>query len=118
MKLKPEEISSVIKEQIERYASQLEVADVGTVIQVADGIARIHTPRESPPPACRCRRNNSFISIRHLSMSSNIRNFTPLILSSFTRSNDNESSVAENEPSSLESSLKSILVIGLSLPSI
>ena len=34
MKLKPEEISSVIKEQIERYASQLEVADVGTVIQV------------------------------------------------------------------------------------
>ena len=42
MKLKPEEISSVIKEQIERYASQLEVADVGTVIQVADGIARIH----------------------------------------------------------------------------
>lgn len=32
MKLKPEEISSVIKEQIERYASQLEVADVGTVI--------------------------------------------------------------------------------------
>ena len=42
MKLKPEEISSVIKEQIERYTSQLEVADVGTVIQVADGIARIH----------------------------------------------------------------------------
>lgn len=42
MNLKPEEISSVIKEQIKRYASQLEVADVGTVIQVADGIARIH----------------------------------------------------------------------------
>ena len=42
MKLKPEEISSVIKEQIKRYAAQLEVADVGTVIQVADGIARIH----------------------------------------------------------------------------
>ena len=39
MNLKPEEISSVIKEQIKRYASQLEVADVGTVIQVADGIA-------------------------------------------------------------------------------
>ena len=33
MNLKPEEISSVIKEQIKRYASQLEVADVGTVIQ-------------------------------------------------------------------------------------
>ena len=42
MNLKPEEISSVIKEQIARYASTLEVADVGTVIQVADGIARVH----------------------------------------------------------------------------
>ncbi len=42
MNLKPEEISSVIKEQIKRYAAQLSVADVGTVIQVADGIARIH----------------------------------------------------------------------------
>ena len=42
MNLRPEEISSVIKEQIERYASDLEVSDVGTVIQVADGIARIH----------------------------------------------------------------------------
>ena len=42
MNLKPEEISAVIKEQIKRYAAQLEVADVGTVIQVADGIARIH----------------------------------------------------------------------------
>ena len=42
MKLKPEEISSVIKEQMQKYASTLEVSDVGTVIQVADGIARIH----------------------------------------------------------------------------
>ena len=42
MNLRPEEISSVIKEQIKRYASKLEVADVGTVIQVADGVARIH----------------------------------------------------------------------------
>ena len=42
MNVKPEEISSVIKEQIKRYASELEVSDVGTVIQVADGIARIH----------------------------------------------------------------------------
>ncbi len=42
MNLRPEEISSVIKEQMKRYAAQLEVADVGTVIQVADGIARIH----------------------------------------------------------------------------
>ena len=42
MNLRPEEISSVIKEQIKRYASEMEVSDVGTVIQVADGIARIH----------------------------------------------------------------------------
>ena len=42
MNLRPEVISSVIKEQIERYASRLEVSDVGTVIWVADGIARIH----------------------------------------------------------------------------
>ena len=42
MNLRPEEISSVIKEQIKRYASELEVSDVGTVIQVDDGIARIH----------------------------------------------------------------------------
>ena len=42
MNLRPEEISSVIKEQIKRYASELDVSDVGTVIQVADGIARIH----------------------------------------------------------------------------
>lgn len=42
MNLKPEEISSVIKEQVKRYSSKVSVADVGTVIQVADGIARIH----------------------------------------------------------------------------
>ena len=42
MNLRPEEISSVIKVQIERYSTKLEVSDVGTVIQVADGIARIH----------------------------------------------------------------------------
>ncbi len=42
MNLRPEEISSVIKEQIKNYADKLEVSDVGTVIQVADGIARIH----------------------------------------------------------------------------
>ena len=42
MNLRPEEISSVLKEQIKRYSTELEVSDVGTVIQVADGIARIH----------------------------------------------------------------------------
>ena len=42
MNLRPEEISSVIKDQIRKYASTLDVSDVGTVIQVADGIARVH----------------------------------------------------------------------------
>ena len=42
MNLRPEEISSVIKEQIKKYSTELEVSDVGTVIQVADGIARVH----------------------------------------------------------------------------
>ena len=42
MNLRPEEISSVIREEIQKYSSTLEVSDVGTVIQVADGIARIH----------------------------------------------------------------------------
>ena len=47
MNLRPEEISSVIKDQIKRYAAELEVSEVGTVIQVADGIARIHGLVES-----------------------------------------------------------------------
>ena len=42
MNLRPEEISSVIKEQIKNYSTELDVSNVGTVIQVADGIARIH----------------------------------------------------------------------------
>lgn len=42
MNLKPEEISAVIKEQIKRYKSELEITDFGTVIQVGDGIARVY----------------------------------------------------------------------------
>ena len=42
MNLRPEEISSVIKEQIRKYSAKIELSDVGTVIQVADGIARIY----------------------------------------------------------------------------
>ncbi len=42
MNLRPEEISSVIKEQIKNYSKELETSEVGTVIQVADGIARVH----------------------------------------------------------------------------
>lgn len=42
MKLRPEEISSVIKEQIKRYEDKLQMEDVGSVIEVGDGIARVH----------------------------------------------------------------------------
>ncbi len=46
MKLKPEEITSVLKEQIKNFEKGLELEDVGTVIQVGDGIARVHGLRE------------------------------------------------------------------------
>ena len=42
MDLRPEEIRAVIKEQIKNYGVKLETANVGTVIQVGDGIARVH----------------------------------------------------------------------------
>lgn len=42
MSIRPEEISSLIKKQIESYESKIEVSEVGSVIQVGDGIARIH----------------------------------------------------------------------------
>ena len=42
MNLRPEEISSVIKEQIKNYKDKLDVSDFGTVIQVGDGIARVY----------------------------------------------------------------------------
>ncbi len=42
MSIRPEEISSLIKKQIENYKTDMEVVDVGTVIQIGDGIARAH----------------------------------------------------------------------------
>ncbi|MCD7905736.1 MAG: F0F1 ATP synthase subunit alpha [Clostridiales bacterium] len=42
MNLRPEEISSVIKEQIKSYENKLSVSEAGTVIQVGDGIARVY----------------------------------------------------------------------------
>ncbi|MBD1372132.1 F0F1 ATP synthase subunit alpha [Hazenella sp. IB182357] len=42
MSIRPEEISSLIKEKIEGFRTDVEVMDVGSVIQVGDGIARIH----------------------------------------------------------------------------
>ncbi len=42
MAIKAEEISALIKEQIENYQQQLAVEEVGTVTYVGDGIARAH----------------------------------------------------------------------------
>ncbi|MGZ9586319.1 F0F1 ATP synthase subunit alpha [Paenibacillus marinisediminis] len=42
MSIRPDEISTLIKSQIEKYKSEIEVAEVGTVINVGDGIARVH----------------------------------------------------------------------------
>ena len=41
MGLNPEEVSSVIKKELEKYETKLEMESVGTVLQVGDGIARI-----------------------------------------------------------------------------
>ncbi|MDA8234925.1 MAG: F0F1 ATP synthase subunit alpha [Clostridia bacterium] len=42
MSIRPEEISSIIKQRIEQYRTDVEITNVGTVIQVGDGIARIY----------------------------------------------------------------------------
>lgn len=42
MSIKAEEISSLLKQQIENYEAEVEVTEVGTVIQVGDGIARVY----------------------------------------------------------------------------
>ena len=42
MGIKAEEISALIKQQIENYQSDIQVNDVGTVIEIGDGIARVY----------------------------------------------------------------------------
>ena len=42
MKVRPEEITSILRQQIERYDIETDLAEVGTVLQVGDGIARIY----------------------------------------------------------------------------
>nr|WKT05606.1 CF1 alpha subunit of ATP synthase [Chlorokybus atmophyticus] len=42
IKIQPEEISSVIRKQIEQYSQEVKVVNIGTVLQVGDGIARIY----------------------------------------------------------------------------
>ncbi len=42
MKLRPEEITSILKQRIEQYDVQTDLSEVGTVLQLGDGIARVH----------------------------------------------------------------------------
>jgi F-type H+/Na+-transporting ATPase subunit alpha len=42
LKLRPEEIASILKQRIEEYDVEADLAEVGTVLQIGDGIARIH----------------------------------------------------------------------------
>jgi F-type H+-transporting ATPase subunit alpha len=42
MKLRPEEIASILKQRIEQYDVETDLAEVGTVLQIGDGIARIY----------------------------------------------------------------------------
>ena len=42
MKLRPEEITSILKDRIERYDVETDLAEVGTVLQIGDGIARVY----------------------------------------------------------------------------
>ena len=42
MSIRPDEITSLLKEQIEQYQSNLDVSEVGSVINVGDGICRIY----------------------------------------------------------------------------
>ena len=42
MKLRPDEIANILKAEIERYEVQTDVEEVGTIIQIGDGIARIY----------------------------------------------------------------------------
>ncbi len=42
MKLRPEEITAILKDRIEQFEVQTDLSEVGTVLQIGDGIARIH----------------------------------------------------------------------------
>ena len=42
MNIKPEEITSIIKKEIEKYEKHIKTVDSGTIIQIGDGIARVY----------------------------------------------------------------------------
>jgi F-type H+/Na+-transporting ATPase subunit alpha len=42
VKIRPNEVSKIIRQQIEKYNQELKIVNVGTILQVGDGIARIY----------------------------------------------------------------------------
>jgi F-type H+-transporting ATPase subunit alpha len=40
--IRPDEISNIIRQQIEKYDQEVQVQNIGTVLQVGDGIARVY----------------------------------------------------------------------------
>jgi F-type H+/Na+-transporting ATPase subunit alpha len=49
MQIRPEEITSVLKREIEGFEDHLQMDEVGTVLEVGDGIAReLHGQRDDP----------------------------------------------------------------------
>lgn len=42
VKIRPNEVSKIIRQQIQKYNQELKIVNVGTVLQVGDGIARIY----------------------------------------------------------------------------
>ena len=42
MSIRPDEISSILKEEIQNFDQTVETSEIGTVIEVGDGIARVH----------------------------------------------------------------------------
>ena len=55
MKIKTDEITSVIKKEIEQFSQQLEISEVGQVVEIGDGIARVvHYSILDPIGMCLC----------------------------------------------------------------
>ena len=46
MEIRAEEISAIIKKQIENYGREIEVSETGTIISIGDGIASIRVPEK------------------------------------------------------------------------
>jgi len=48
MNIQPAEISAILKREIQNFGAEAEVSEVGQVLSVGDGIARVYGPRQRP----------------------------------------------------------------------